>query len=299
MKYWIASGALVTAGIMASLGWSEGDELTGYFGLEVNAGNDAAIEVLINGVPFGEKPAGVTGTQSLAIHGEVVPGTNRVDVLIGTADISPAATEPLPIAGASESLSVTVKLQKDTVKAIEGGYETDVTELDEISWRASEIDSDDLVVPTRLSMTFSAPEDKTPPSWMNADKVIASTIAPSAIASLQVLRQALVEGDVERFGQMNRRKYADAAQTYPLGGDAGKIETSDVMELKSIVEIPGVSFDEIDDNTSCKVFADDRLIQCFGTDGEPALRANVPGDEMPIFLPVSFSVIGGKLVVIR
>ena len=273
--------------------------MDGYFGLEVLAGNDTATEVYVNGIPFRSKETGSSAAQSLAIHGEVVPGKNRIDVLIGNANIDPEAGEATEIESGSPELYAVLKLQKDTVTKIDGGYETEVSEIDEVSWRSVEIQQEDLTLPARLTLYFDAPDDITPPSWATGDTMSLAAATESALSALKQMRQMLVDGDIERYVSLKRRKYSDAASAYPLGQNAEKIEARNIATLKRHLAMPEFTFDEIDDNIVCRIFADGRLVKCFGHDGKPALRGTAPGRKKPLYLQNGFSSIDGKLVVVR
>ena len=78
---------------------------------------------------------------------------------------------------------------------------TFVSELDDSFWRT--------------------PDDKIPPIWMDAEKVTVPSETSRAIGMLQVLRQALVDGDAERLGQLNRYKHVDIGGVMIAGRKGG------------------------------------------------------------------------------
>lgn len=267
------------------------------FGLEISSGADLALQIWVNGVPISQKAAGETAAQSIPIQGEILPGENRVEISIGTAEIPPHAS-PEPVTAWPDDAKLTVKLQEDsTTESKPGEYATEVFDLQTESWQPDQ-DGDTAALPQRLAMAFIAPDSVQPPIWTEATQRDVSTMQEDLERAHKVLISMLQDGDVERLGQASRRAYSEAARTYPLGGNASEREKSDVAELKSIASDPEVAFPDFEGSLKCVGYADDRLFECFAEDGESPVRALFPG-ESPIYFRFLFSILENRLTIVR
>lgn len=280
--------------------WATEENPSMYFGLEVSAGGGTATAVFVNGIPVAAKPAGETGVQSLAIHDLVVPGRNRVDVLIGSAAVAPEAATQSRLRSLPAELFARVRLQADRVTVDGNRYETEVQTLDEHDWHPRAVPGDGLALPQRITLTFQAAADQSPPIWLRARQVTLAEVEPVAKSALERLAGWLAQGNVERFADAMTYRYREAARAYPLGGSADRRRASDIAELRSLLAQPGTAPVPLDTlGIDCRLYADDRLAECLAADGKAALRLLDPGSNKPIYLPVMFSAIDGKLVVVR
>lgn len=295
----IALCGLAVAALAVGVINAQGTVMNTYFGLDSKSGSDAATEIFVNGVPYGKMETGTPGFQSLAIHGDVVPGENVVELRIGTDEVAPGATPAVPYEGGVGELFAVVTLTESTATKIENGYDVTDKDLETIEWRAETIDPEELKVPVRLHLRFDAPDSITPPSWTAGQPITAEEATASAINALRTIRQLLVDGDFERFGQINRQKYIDAATAFPLLQNAQQREAQDIDDMRYELGREGFVMDEISDDSTCRVFAEGRMIQCFGPDGEPALRGKALDDAKLTYFSFGFSVLNGKLVVVR
>lgn len=274
------------------------DSVIKSFGLEISAGADAEVQVRVNDVPFTLKPAGRAGVQSLPIHGEVIPGANRIDVMIGTADIPVTSPETTLLETVPADIGVTIRLQEDQVtEPSPGTYETAIKDLEAHAWQPHVTD-DGVPFPQVATLHFTAPEDHPAPIWTTAETRDVADLLPDLERAHIQIADWLRAGDAARIGVMTRRAYADAAAAYPLGGTAERRQESDVAELQSIVSDPEVAMPEIELPLLCKAYANGRMFECFTVDGEAPIQALFPGEE-PIQFTFRFSVIDGQLVVVR
>ena len=268
------------------------------YGVEVSAGAGVAVRVWVNGVPFAPKEAGSTGVISLPIHGEVMPGQNRIDVQIGTADVPPGAAEAVLLPSEPADASVTVRLQEDlTTEPTPGTYETRVEDLHVGVWEPERTD-DGVPFPQVMAITFTAPDTQPVPIWSTAEKRPVADLQATLERAHIVLIERLRSGEADAVGLMSRRAYEDAAAAYPLGGSPERRRESDVMELRSIASDPEVTIPDMEGPLTCEAYAGGRLFECFAADGEPPVRALFPGEE-PIYFTFRFSVLDGDLAIVR
>jgi len=267
------------------------------FGLEISSGADLALQIRVNDVLVSQKTAGATAAQSIPIQGEILPGENRIEISIGTAEIPPQAS-PTSSTARPDDTKLTVRLQEDTTTEPKPGmYKTEVADLQAKSWEPDRAGAA-LVLPQRLTMTFMASDTLEPPIWTRAAQREVAAMQADLERAYAGLIDMLREGDVERLGQTSRKAYAEAARAYPLGGDADARERSDIAEIKSIATDPDVSFPAFEAPLKCVGYAENRLFECFAEDGEPPVRAVFPG-ESPIFFRFLFSVLENRLMVVR
>ena len=277
----------------------EGDrDMNSSYGLAITAAADLAITIEVNGVPFTPKEAGNLETLSIPIHGEVLPGQNVVEVIVGTADVSP----DLPLESVAVSLpdknSLDISLQLDNVTEPEPGkYVTEVEDLQAVVWQP-EIQDDKVKLPFKLNLEFTAPENHPIPAWAKAEKRPVSDLKGALAAAHRDIIGALKSGDAEKIGRISAVAYEDSAKAYPIGGDATTREESDVAEIKDIISDPEAEIPDFSEPLTCKAYAQDRLFECFSSDGESPVKVLFPGEE-PIYFTFRFSVLDGKLRVVR
>jgi hypothetical protein len=271
-----------------------------YFGLEVSAGGGAATAVYVNGVPFASKPAGDTGVQSLAIHGLVVPGRNRIDLLVGTAEVAPTSATQARVHTVPAEFFARLRLQVDSVTVEGNRIESEVRTLEQHDWEPTQIPEEGLPVPHRMTIEFDAARDQSEPVWLRAQPIRVEQVEPAVRAALSRLAAFLAQRDVERFADAMTYRYRDAARAYPLGGDERRRRASDVDELRYLLAAPDARIVPLETfELQCRVYAAGRLAECVAEDGESPLRIVTPREDKPIYLPVMFSVIGGKLAAVR
>jgi len=276
----------------------EGQDMDSVFGLAITAAADMAITIEVNGVPFTPKEAGNLETLSIPIQGEVLPGKNILDVVIGTADVSPyVPLESISVTMPDKS-SIDISLQLDKVTEPEPGkYVTQVEDLEVLTWNPV-IQSGKIRLPQKLSLEFTAPEDHSVPTWAKAEPRSVLDLKDALTAAHRDIIGALKSGDAEKVGRMSLIAYQDAARAYPIGGDTQTRQDSDVAEIKDIISDPTAKIPDFAEPLECKSYAQDRLYECFAADGEAPVRILFPGED-PIYFTFRLSVIDGKLRIVR
>ena len=277
----------------------EGDrDMKSSYGLAISAAADLAITIEVNGVPFMPKEAGNLETLSIPIQGEVLPGRNIIEVVIGTADVSPDTPLESVEAALPEKRSLSINLQLDKVTEPEPGkYVTEVEDLQVLAWQP-EIQDDKIKLPYKLSLEFTAPADHPVPAWAKAEQRSVSDFKGALTAAHRDIIGALKSGDAEKVGRISAIAYQDAAKAYPIGGDANARQESDVAEIKDIISDPQAEIPDFPEPLACKAYAQDRLFECFAADGETPVRVLFPGED-PIYFTFRFSILDGKLRVVR
>lgn len=268
------------------------------FGLETRLGADVMVEIYLNGALVAEKMDHLMTTQSLAIQHEVVPGHNELVILATSGGVSPYA-HPQPITPANPAtVFVEADLDMDTVRDIGDSYEITSEPLHDVRWRPAE-GKGDMVVPHRVSVPFTAPPGQTAPVWTRATPVQADAMRELAAAALTELRDLLQQRDLAGFQARMQLRNEDMARAYPLSGNARERAAQDAESLEETLADPDLRFPEIDPaGLILRSFADGRILDVRGPDGQPPLRAQASGKE-PAFFAVTFAMIGGKLVPIR
>jgi hypothetical protein len=267
--------------------------------VEVSSGFAASIQVFVNGLLVWAKRAGQSGVQSLPIQADVIPGQNKVDVLIGTADVAPATAAAQTIAEAPGSLFAVLKLQRDHFRRHgDGQLETLVAQVSSAEWRPEE--SSPVQVPHRLTLRFRAPADTPAPAWLAAKPVTPKSVREPLLARLEQLRGMLAAGQVDAFTAATIRQYADFARAYPARGSAADLRLRDSQELNEIVHSKGFAMAPIAKaNAVCRVYASGRVAECVDPHGHALLRAQVANATKPIELAMKFSLVDGDLNVVR
>ncbi len=268
------------------------------FGLGISVAADLSLIIKVNDVPFAPKRAGELESLSIPIHAEVVPGENILEVLIGTADVSPEAPLESVVASPPEKRKLDVQLRLNIPsEPTPGTYITKVENLDSISW-APDPEDDKIKLPQKLTIKFTAPMDHSPPSWQNAEVRSVSDLR-SALTNAHIdIIGALKSGNADAIGQMTELAYRDAAIAYPIGGDKETRRQSDVDEIRDIISDPDMTIPNLPESLDCKSYARGRLFECFAADGEAPVRILFPGEE-PIYFTFRFSVIDNKLRIVR
>lgn len=268
------------------------------FGLETRLGADIMAEIYLNGALVGEKMDRLMTTQSLAIQHEVVPGQNELVILATSGGVSPHAP-PQPIAPENPAaLFVEADLDMDTVRDVGDSYEITTEPLRDIRWRPAE-GNGAMVVPHRISVPFSAPPGQSQPIWIRAAHVQAEGMREIAAAALTDLRGVLQQRDLAGFQARMLLRNEDMARAYPLSGNARERAARDNASLEGTLADPALRFAEIAPAALIvRTFADGRIVDVRGPDGQPPLRAQAPGKETAFFA-VTFAMIAGKLVPIR
>ncbi len=268
------------------------------YGLAITAAADLAITIKVNGVPFTPKAAGNLEALSIPIQREVVPGKNVIEVVVGTAVVSPEETLESVSVSLPDNNSLDISLQLDKVAEPKPGmYVTYTENLEAIAWQPH-IQDGKVKLPQKLSLEFTAPADHPVPAWFNAEQRSVSDIEGALLAAYRDIVEALKTGDAGKIGRMSVIAYQDSANAYPIGGDAKERQDSDVAEIKDIISDPQMSIPDLLEPLTCKAYAEGRLFECFAPDGEEPVRILFPGEE-PIYFIFRYSVIDNKLRVVR
>ncbi|MDA8708252.1 hypothetical protein N9M10_02660 [Hellea sp.] len=276
----------------------EGQDMDSVFGLAITVAADMAITIEVNGVPFTPKEAGNLETLSIPIQGEVLPGKNILDVVIGTADASPyVPLESIAVTMPDKS-SIDISLQLDKVTEPEPGkYVTQVEDLEVLTWNPV-IKDGKIRLPQKLSLEFTAPSYHPLPTWAKAETRSVSELESALTEAHRDIISALKSGDANKVGRMSVIAYQEAATAYPIGGDANTRQESDVAEIKDIISDVAADIPAFPEPLTCKGYAQNRLFECFAKDGEAPVRILFPGED-PIYFTFRFSVIDGKLRIVR
>ncbi|MDA8708248.1 hypothetical protein N9M10_02640 [Hellea sp.] len=271
--------------------------ITGY-GLEISSGAGISIIVKVNDVPFKPKEAGSVGALSIPINGEVIPGENKVEVLIGTADITPESATAMTLTELPDDPSLTVKLQEDAAfEPSPGVYETKVKDLKSSAWDA-ELQDGKIKFPQTLTLTFNAPDNHPAPLWLNGATRDVNSIQGILVQAHKDIILKLQAKDTESIGTMRTLVYQDAATAYPLGGSAEERLTRGVSQISRILSRPNMTVPDLSEPLECKAYANGRLFECVGADGMPPVRLESPGRD-PIYYKFRFSILDNKLKIVR
>ncbi len=268
------------------------------YGLEISSGAGIFIIVKVNDVPFKPKKAGTTGVLSIPINGEVIPGENEVEVLIGTGQIMPDADKIIMIPALPDDSLLTVDLQKDIAhEPSPGVYETRVESLITNVWEPK-LTGGKAAFPQKLTFSFNAPANHTSPVWLGAEKRDVSEIQHLLVQAYRDIVTKLQAGDTESIGDMRKPAYRDAAKAYPLGGNEEERLERGVSQIARLLSRPNMVVPNILEPLECKAYADSRLFECFAADGKPVVRLQSP-DRDPIYFKFRFSVLDSKLSIVR
>jgi hypothetical protein len=279
---------------------SSGEKELISYGVEITAGSGVATELLVNGVPVANKATGAEGVQSLAVHGEVIPGANIIDVLVGTEIINPKDKSITLIQKLPEDFYLSIKLQKDLVRDLGDRYETEIEEVDSIDWKPGAIPANGLPLPYRLTLKFNAPVNLSSPIWLKATPLAIENVKIAVVARLKEMANFLQSGEITTYTDLLRYRYEDAARAYPLGGDAARLRQQDERELRYLINLPGFHLLPIDEDAlECNVYAAGRLIECSTPGSKAAIIGYAEGIDKPIMFPMKFSMIQNRLQVVR
>ena len=268
------------------------------FGLDVRMGAAIAAEVYLNGALVSDKAPGQMVSQSLAIQHEVVPGRNTLLVIATVAGVSPYSA-PRPVTGLDAAdCFVELDLETDTVKDIGDSYQITTEPLKDAHWRAAEA-GPQIVLPQRITLTFEAEGPLAPPVWTRGRAVQAEAVKAEAGIALADLHRLLEHKDLAGFEDRMRLRNEDMARAYPLSGTAPERAKRDSTALAGELAARGATLAPIDPaRLAVRTFADGRIIDVRAPDGHAPLRILVPGQDA-VYLPVSFSMIEGRLAAVR
>lgn len=269
-----------------------------YYGLQIRSGMAASTVALVNGVPYPPVPEGQAGGQSLAIHADVLPGANIVELLIGGAGIAPDAP-PRRIQGAPpEALFAVLLLEGDHVRVRGDEVETDTEELDRAEWRPSASEEQAVQLPHRLSLSFVAPTTMAPPNWAAARPVEGAAVQQEVLAALRTLHGLIAARDWDGYANRVALRYRDAARAFPLGPSAEVRRQADVAMLAeeagrdgfTLLPFPMGGF-------AVRTYAGGRLVEAVRADGGALVQATVAGERIDFH--TRFSMLADGLTVTR
>ena len=268
------------------------------FGLDVRMGAAIAAEVYLNGALLSDKAPGQMVSQSLAIQHEVIPGRNILLVIATMAGVQPyAAPHPVPNAPVDD-LFVELDLETDTVKDIGDSYQITTAPLSEAHWRAAAA-GQPVTLPQRITLAFEAEGHFAPPVWTRGRAVQAEAVKAEAATALEDFRRLLEQKDLAGFEDRMRLRNEDMARAYPLSGTAPERAKRDSASLADALAAPGAKVAPIDPaRLVVRTFADGRIIDVRAPDGHAPLRI-LAKDQDDVYLPVSFSLIDGRLAAVR
>lgn len=268
------------------------------FGLTARLGAGVAAEIYLNGALLSEKAPGQMTSQSLAMQHDVLPGVNRLLALATGAGVPPhAPARPIPDAN-PDDFFLELELDTESVRDLGDSYEVTTDPVDERSWRPAE-DGGPVALPHRISLDFHAPEGMRPPVWARASAVQPESVRGLVAAELQSLRRLVEAREFQLFQARMRIRNEDMARAYPLSGSASERAARDVAILEERIGEARPQVPPIDHGAlAIRTFADGRIIDVRASDGKPPLRVMQQGQQ-PVYLSVSFAMIGGELVAVR
>ena len=270
------------------------------YGLEVSISPGLSIIININDVPVRSQKANANAlsTLSIPINGEIVPGENKIGVLIGTEEIKPDASKSVTLLEIPKNTSLKVHLQKDnTYERSPGVYAVKVESLQSSVWEPI-FKEGKLTLPQKINIEFSAPMNHPVPHWKKAKTTTVAQIQDRITKAYRDIIENLQEGNADYIGLITQLAYQDAAAAYPLGGDAESRRKSDIMEIKDIISEPKMTIPDILEPLDCKDYANGLMFECFAADGESPVRILIPNEE-PIYFTFRFSIIEDELRIVR
>lgn len=263
------------------------------FGLDIRYGKGVAARVMLNGIVVGEKAPGDLVAQSLALQHDVVPGANRIEIVIAGAGVSPYAS-PRAVDADPGDFFVEAALELDSIKELADRYEITTTEIEHREWRPG----GPVTLPHRIAIPFTAPLAVSRPAWLDAQAVEPEAVRAEVAALLGALRDRLAVGDYPGYQRLMRIRNADMARAYPTSGSTEQRAATDSAMLAEALG-PEPELAPIDPaSLRLTAEADGRLLRVERTGGHGALLALGPSRQ-PVELAVGLARLGGKLVAVR
>ena len=268
------------------------------FSLGIIVAADLSIELLINDIPSDSKEAGSQSAMSLPIHSDVLPGKNVVEILIGTAEVSPNAPLESILTAPPAEKRLILRLQEDIVSEPEPGtFAVEVKNLKEVIWEP-EIEEDKIKLPQKLTLEFEAPKSLPAPAWSLGTVRQVEDIQDELIKIHRDITKALQSGELEAVANMSELSYRDEARAYPIGGTVEKRKAQELDTYQYTFSFSDATVPDMLEPLECRAYAGGRLFECFSPDGKPPIRVLSEIDENSDFRFL-FSEIDGKLQVVR
>ena len=261
------------------------------FGIDSRFGKALLAEVTVNGMLVVSVQPGHESFQSLPIHQDVLPGANRLEVIL-TVPVAPGA--PLPL-GDPMSMFVDIAVEADHVRDIGESYEVTTSLVREARWQADE--GAPLTLPHRMAIDWVVPSSITPPIWTRAQRATPEQARMVIVSELQELRRLLEARQIDAFQNRMRLRNEDMARAYPITGSANRRADLDSAMLADLLpETP--RFASIDPaRLQIRPFADGLVLAVQMDDGKAPLRCGSPTN--PIEIATTFAMIDGRMAVVR
>ena len=263
------------------------------FGLDTRFGEAVSAEVFVNGMLAGSVEAGHRAFQSLAIQQDVMPGNNRIEMVL-TIPSPPGTTPPI---GNPATMFAELVLESDAVQDLGDRYEITTTPVGTREWRADA--GAPIAAQHRLVLDWAAPPGTTVPIWMEATPLLPETALARITAELEELRSLLSARQIHTFQAHMHCRNADMARAYPVNGSAATRAAADSTMLDEVLPAAPIAFAAIvASRLRLRSYAGGRVIACMADDGKPPLRTVVASGE-PLYIAATFAMLDGQMVVIR
>lgn len=267
------------------------------YGLDVNTGEGVRTATFVNGIQVDESRVGEIGMANLAIHHDLQPGINTVELRIATPgggfDEAPREVSGTPPANAF----ATLVLEGDEVSR--AGDEIRVTThiFARDKWVGR--DASPLTLPHRLGITFEPNAGFVAAPWSEGLRVADADVANMVYNETSRVVALLRDGDLDAYMNATAVRRTHMARSYPAGDSADAMRRKDIEYLASLRAEPGfrVTMRPFP-QAVFRAQADRRLFDWIAKDGGAiATIGSDKTEEAP--LTYQFSMMAGRLSLVR
>jgi hypothetical protein len=262
-------------------------------GLNLRVGPAFSCHVILNGVTVAVAPAGTACALSVAIQHEVLPGANRLELLVGTASVAPDSSIAVEVP-LDEGAYLEAELDVEQIAEFEDRFEVTTIPMIDRSWKPEGVAR----LPHREEIEFDASPGVSRPAWLDAASVAEEDVSGEVYEALLQLRAALTERDFERFQALMTVRNRDMALAYPLVGDSARRAAVDTAMLQDFLG-SSAAMAEIERDIAVTTEADGKLIIARTASGQSPLRIVRADGSADVELEVGFARIGGRIRPIR
>ncbi|MFT3764621.1 MAG: hypothetical protein QM820_03750 [Minicystis sp.] len=251
-------------------------------------------ELYVNGIPLRRNVWPVKPFVSIPVHQYLVPGDNRIELLV----------EPGPTPSRAREAAVMRRMPGAAAAArlvrYEEGEFTDVEygeQLAEVAWEG-EADTDEVFAKS-LGATAGLGERSGRWSWQDAAPIVLDDATRAEIAHvLGTIAQAFERGDPGPVLSLLKVRFEEGIRAYPVNDEATL--TKELTAYVHEVANEGWKVRRLEPEAfSFRLCAGDRLVELVDKDWLPSLRFFAPDDEEPYGYALMLARIEGRLVVVR